>query len=344
MITLYPLKYNNYKNYYKALNFEFDNTTSTLYLSGFFVNKVINNAIVINKARLKTSTTVLYNSLTVFYTYLMIDLNTYTYASNTIPFNSAEPHKPEFLVYFDTNLNVIDSSITSQYYSHYSDTSNYSLTALTLNGYTASVNPNAYQIPILDGNANLVLPYTNAIVTKNYIFRRVDLTNATSDYPLAVGEEAIYNFTNTSIVPLHIATFDGSMYEMHVIPSNPSGTTGAVYREIYLYPNNLIYQNEFIYYQMYINSREINATNNVRLLYSAFRIGFAFSSIDITITNRTMYKDIKGIIHVYGTEIDLSTIVIYNCSWTNITTSWTSLGTILFPQETSGQIIIKRIM
>jgi hypothetical protein len=48
-----------------------------------------------------------------------------------------------------------------------------------------------------------ILDLSAAYVKSNvYTFRRVNLTGATSDYELQVGEEAIINFTNTTSVPL----------------------------------------------------------------------------------------------------------------------------------------------
>jgi hypothetical protein len=48
-------------------------------------------------------------------------------------------------------------------------------------------------------------------------FRRIDLTNASSDYNLQVGEEAIINFTNATSVPLRIATQSGTYYEVDLL-------------------------------------------------------------------------------------------------------------------------------
>ncbi|MGC8739818.1 MAG: hypothetical protein ACP5UA_14415, partial [Candidatus Hydrogenedens sp.] len=98
MIILYPLKYNKYKNYYTNINFNLDETNLLLNISGLFANKYINNSIQLNKSSLITSTTVFNNSITTKFTYLVVDLYSYTYASNSISINSIEPHKPEFLL------------------------------------------------------------------------------------------------------------------------------------------------------------------------------------------------------------------------------------------------------
>jgi hypothetical protein len=253
-------------------------------------------------------------------------LYSYTYASNNAPFNSNEPHKPEFLLYFDTNLKIIDNT--------------YSLNAASLNDRISSVYPQANQIPVLDANTNLVLPYTNAIITKNYTFRRVDLSNATSDYPLAVGEEAIYKFTNITKIPLNITTYDGTVYELHIISSNPGSTSGAKSAVVYLYPNNTVYTNNFIYVEIGFNSYTYVYWSHT---YSAFRVGAGYPNSFYIITNRTVYKNAKGFDDCYGSATGFPIMHIATNDWQDTTTSWTSLGTIVFPQNTSGEILIKRI-
>jgi hypothetical protein len=118
MMTLYPLKYTEYYNYYKTLNFTLNESNLKLNIIGNFVNQNINTNIQINKNALFTSSITL-NSLTVMYTYLLIDLYSFTYASNSVSFNSIEPHLPEFLIYFDSNTNFVTSSTQSiLYYSN----------------------------------------------------------------------------------------------------------------------------------------------------------------------------------------------------------------------------------
>jgi hypothetical protein len=80
-----------------------------------------------------------------------------------------------------------------------------------------------------------------------YTFRRVDLTNATSDYNLQVGEEAIINFTNATSVPLRIATQSGTYYECHLVVVIQEGLRVGVGNHIFLNPNNTTYSNAFVY-------------------------------------------------------------------------------------------------
>jgi hypothetical protein len=170
---------------------------------------------------------------------------------------------------------------------------------------------------------------------------RIDLTSATSDYQLLINQEAIISFTNNTKVPLNVATLDGTMYEIYIYPSNPGGTSGATSDAIYLYPNNITYSNAFVYAEEYRNSPGLNSTYTT---YSAFRIGYAYSSIYCIITNKTVYKNIKGIYDIYGINDAYPSINIFSVDWRDTSTSWTSLGTIVFPQNTSGEIVIKRIV
>jgi hypothetical protein len=205
----------------------------------------------------------------------------------------------------------------------------------------ASATPLANQIPILDANANLILPNTSLIQTNTYTFRRVDLSKATSDYPLAVGEEAIYNFTNATRMPLRIATQDGTVYELHLIPSNTYGSSGGSLSEVFLNPNNTTYSNAFVYAEL---NRISSGSGSAYTTFSAFRIGWTISSVYCIIINRTVYKHMKVIYNTYGTSDYLAALYVVSHNWQDTTTPWTSLGTITFPQSTSGQILVRRIL
>jgi len=58
------------------------------------------------------------------------------------------------------------------------------------------------------------------LLNVSHISDVVNLTGATTDYELQVGQIAYISFTNVTNVPLHIATPNNSYYELHVIPSN----------------------------------------------------------------------------------------------------------------------------
>jgi hypothetical protein len=84
------------------------------------------------------------------------------------------------------------------------------LNADKVDGFDASQTPAPNTIPVALSTGKLDIGWLPDGIGSGY--RRVDLTGATSDYNLQVGEEAIINFTNTTSVPLRIATQSGTYY------------------------------------------------------------------------------------------------------------------------------------
>lgn len=169
---------------------------------------------------------------------------------------------------------------------------------------------------------------------------RVDLSNATDDYNLDVNQEAIINFSNTSSVPLHIATQNGTYYQMDIILSNTSGTSGGGSNPVYLNPNNTTYSNAFVYQEIF---KDGNGQSSSSATYNAFRIGWAISTIRTYIVNYTVNKHVKGIYYDTGVS-SAPAIDINTCYWKDTSTAWTSLGTITLPQSSSGYILVKRLV
>lgn len=210
----------------------------------------------------------------------------------------------------------------------------------TVDGFDTSQTPAPNVIVPLDANG--VLDLSATYVRSNvYTFRRVDLTNATSDYMLQVGEEAYISFSDTESVPLRIETQSGTYYECHLVCSNTGGTSDGVKANIYLNPNNTTYSDSFVYAEVYRNSGG-EASNYVT--YSAFKCGYVFVSSVFYITNFVQYKNVKGIFDTYGYSNGYPCLVIFSTDWRDTTTPWNSLGTIVFPQATSGYIIVRRLV
>ena len=212
------------------------------------------------------------------------------------------------------------------------------LSADNVDGFDASLTPGPNIIVPL--NASGILDLSATYVKSNvYTFRRVDLTNATSDYMLQVGEEAIVNFTNATSVALHIATQSGTYYEMDVVVSNNVGTSGGVGAPVYLNPNNTTYSNAFSYVTVYRNT---GSSGSSSAAYSAFRLSWAAGDIRVYLINFTTHKSVKGLDMITGLS-EAPVITLYACQWNDTTTAWTSLGTITFPQSTSGYILVRRL-
>jgi len=168
----------------------------------------------------------------------------------------------------------------------------------------------------------------------------IDLSSATEDHLLQPYCIALINFSDTTTVPLRIATPADSYYELHIIPSDTGGTSGATDSPIFLYPNNTTYTDAFWVAEYWRNSSGFShAYTNI----SAFKIGQAFSAVVAWITNRTQYKNVRAFTDVYGISTGWATIRVMSTDWRDTTTPWTSLGTVIFPQNSSGTIIVFRL-
>ncbi|RLC49288.1 MAG: hypothetical protein DRH57_00265 [Candidatus Cloacimonadota bacterium] len=220
------------------------------------------------------------------------------------------------------------------------DGSGSGLDADLLDGFHADTNPAPNTIIPLNNVGILDLSETSAKINA-YTIRRVDLTDAEEDYFLEVGEEAYIEFTNTTEVPLHIATSSGSYYELDLLPTNEGSQSGGGVAPIFLKPNNTTYSNAFKFAQMFRN-RDTHSSSYET--FSAFRIGFNWAHIRCYIWNTTQYKSIISLNNLYGGDPDYPGLVIASTNWRNTTTPWTSLGTITFPQLSSGKILIRRIL
>ena len=158
---------------------------------------------------------------------------------------------------------------------------------------------------------------------------------------LQVGEEAYISFSDTKSVPLRIATQSGTYYECYLVCSNPGGTSGGAEGAIFLNPNNTTYSDSFVYAGLV---RSSSASGSSYITYSAFRVAYAFVSSVFYITNFVQYKNVIGIYDIYGISNGYPCLVIFSTDWRDTTTPWTSLGTIVFPQNTSGYIIVRRLV
>lgn len=172
-------------------------------------------------------------------------------------------------------------------------------------------------------------------------FTRIDLTNTTEDYLLKVGEEAYITFNNVINVPLNIATTNDSYYELHIIPSN-AGNASGVNAFSFLYANNTAYSNAFQMAAIFRDS--LYTFGSQYLSCSGFIIGQTFSVTDAWIINRVQYKNVRSCFSVYGYSEAWPEYKQVSTDWRDINTLWLSLGTIVFPQPSSGEIIVRRVM
>lgn len=159
---------------------------------------------------------------------------------------------------------------------------------------------------------------------------------------LQVGEVARIDFTNATSVPLHIATQDGTYYEMHVVPSDPGGESGGAPYKTLVAPNNTNYTDKFVYAE--VGRTEADTSTFYSTTADAFIIGQYFSDSVCYIINHTVYKCVKCMITAYGNPNNYPAVFLTSTNWRDTTTTWTSLGTVTFSQASSGRILVKRIM
>jgi len=216
---------------------------------------------------------------------------------------------------------------------------------------TVKRNIGAYESFIRYDASQSLTDIQKSVARENIGFRRVNLTNATSDYYLKVYEEAIINF-NSFTIPLRIQTHNGTYYEMDIIPSNVTGQSGGsiwiggwiIEGVIFLLPNNVTYSNMFVGVTLY---RTRSFFDHGIGTYHSFLVGNGFSAIKAFIINRTNYKNVRGIIDIYGVTNSNPTIGLYSIDWINSTIQWTSLGTIQYINQTEtpqGTILVRRLL
>ena len=172
-------------------------------------------------------------------------------------------------------------------------------------------------------------------------FTRVDLTNATEDYLLKVGEEAYIIFNNVSSVPLKIATTNDTFYELHLLNSNTGTNSHVLYGRVRLFPNNTAYNN-FRVSIIYRSSGGHAAFSGHE--DPGFSIGASFFVAIAWIINRKQYKNVRAVSNLYGWGGYYPLYWEASTDWGDTTTEWASLGTIVYPDRASGEIIVRRLM
>ena len=173
----------------------------------------------------------------------------------------------------------------------------------------------------------------------------------TTDTVLAVGDTALYSTaTPVNLLPLHIATAINQVYEISIVNLNPFNGSSLA---LLLNANNATYTNQFIVTQL-----TTNVNNNKGLTESDNSYqGFFFNDVNggvrppfirkITLfTGNPNTAKIANLLAGGGSSNNGFGITISTAIWNNLSTPYTSLGTLIFPSlsTTCNFIIsIKRI-
>ena len=211
----------------------------------------------------------------------------------------------------------------------------------TLDGFHASLIPGANTIVPLNADGILDLSATSALINA-YTIRRVNGNNLTADYPLAVGEEVIYNWNTTASLskPLYIATNNGIFMMIIIAPYQTAADIAG-----YLNPNNTTYSNAFTYALAGSSDGSGGLEGGSDTCSNFFLANVTSGGITVcfisTITNMKFLIAIQRIArYTYG-----GALYILGSRWNNTTTAWTSLGT-LTTTKANGTItvLIRRLL
>jgi hypothetical protein len=258
------------------------------------------------------------------------------------PFNPSTPYQNQVA----TELNLANNNFTilGQAFYNNNPSSNPVLRASYI-GSSAPSNPvagttwldtstNPPMLKVYDGstwqytaplNQSGILDLSATYVKSNvYTFRRVDLTNASSDYTLQVGEEAYikWDTSGSTSCNLHIATVEG-LYLMIVIA--PFQQSNDIYTSFY--PNNTSYSNAFVYSN--IASADGGSVGSAKNTLSNMSLS-QITSGGISECYFSTYTKAKFNIGYEKNSRNSQggSIYLFGNQWQDTTTTWTSLGTI----------------
>ena len=205
----------------------------------------------------------------------------------------------------------------------------------TVDGFHASLTPGPNVIVPL--NTSGVLDLSNAYVKSNvYTFRRVDLTGASQDYELQVGEEAYISFNNTTSVPLRIAIpSSGGVYQINAFISWMSGSNF----DVILLVNNTTYSNQFGNWSLTYAGTAYHTSS---FFFHDLYAGTADSAPYIITQYISALPNIRCCVLISGGQ---NTATVSYSVWNNNTTPWTSLGTWkdYSNKSFSGYLFIRRL-
>jgi hypothetical protein len=217
----------------------------------------------------------------------------------------------------------------------------------TVDGFHASLTPAPNVIVPL--NASGVLDLSATYVKSNvYTFRRVDLTNATSDYMLQVGEEAVIRFDNQQLIPLRVAVEQPStslnpvIYNINICVYLSSANNV----DLDFFPNNTAYSGQIQWFEYHHSDGGWVATSGT---VDRFYIDF-YGGIDNFPCFANLFALYYGaqqpkLLYVIG--FSYFSIILYTGMWNNTTTAWTSLGSFRFYsgsiRNVSGIALVRRL-
>lgn len=174
-------------------------------------------------------------------------------------------------------------------------------------------------------------------------FSPFDNTSAVSDVTLQPGESCYITYTSATSIPLYIACGDGQIYELIITNDSSQTLSPSSTAQLYLNPNNTTYTNAFLDTQLYGESVGGTAAANQNTESSA-TLGYAPNVFFSRATVST--STIKKYVHAYA-HAEFAGPSRYNENvwsvWNDITTVWSSLGTLSYGVAHTGTATVRRI-
>lgn len=171
----------------------------------------------------------------------------------------------------------------------------------------------------------------------------LDNTGVATDRVLPVGGTAVINATSLTTIPLRIATATDQIYQILMFGTYVANT-GAV--NTYLQINNTNYTpGQFTVRQIASSQNTAEAAVTAETIVSGFRleaVGASVYTSDAIVCTKTTAKRCN--VKSSSTTSTRSSVATIGLEWSDTTTPWTSLGTIILPNAWTGQVVIKRIL
>jgi len=161
------------------------------------------------------------------------------------------------------------------------------------------------------------------------------------DLVLGIGQSAKITATAATSMPLHIACGDGQIYEIDIAGSY---TAAAAAANPILQPNNAVPStNSFLCIGEYTTGTSVIGIATT-IAEGGFRLNSIGSSVqagNYTVSTSTLNKKMIGVGN--GNTTASSGSHSMTVSWTDTTTPYTSLGTIIMPNAWTGTIVVRRV-
>lgn len=144
-------------------------------------------------------------------------------------------------------------------------------------------------------------------------------------------------FSGTAVWDLSDVPLEEAVYQLHINAASDTVDTG----DIWLLPNGAAYAASFTHSTLYWTSVNKAAASFKRVdKTNAFCIGTTDTAHALILIST--YRNNKRLVALSAAARDQSMNII--ASWNNSSTPWTTLGTILFPQPTSGIVGLRRLV